>query len=106
MTSLTLSLPMTSPTHRIVLSAMTAKTRRRVDTTINPVLHEIIPSVWRGPFGRIEILETRFEFSFVGMAIGAISRPMTGSTHQVILRGVEAVVSDKSTTMVENGNRF
>jgi len=85
---------------------MTAKTRRRVDTPINPVLHQIIPSVRQGPFGGIKMLEARFEFGFVGMAIGAKTRPMTGFTHQIILRGIEAVVSDKSTAMVKDGNRF
>jgi hypothetical protein len=51
---------MTSPTHRIVLSAMTAKTGGRVDTAINPVLEEIIASVRRSPLGRIKMLKTRF----------------------------------------------
>jgi hypothetical protein len=85
---------------------MTTKTRRRIYFGIYPVLEEIISSMREYPLRRIEMLQARFEFRFVRMTSGTKGRPMTGAAHRIRLRGIEPMVSDKTTTMIEDPNRF
>jgi hypothetical protein len=85
---------------------MTAKTSSRINPAINPVLDEIISPMRQPALRRISMLETRFQFLLIGMAVGAKRRSVTGTAYLVSLCSIEAVPLEEATTMIEYPDRF
>lgn len=87
---------------RVVFIPMTFEAFPRVDSPVQPVLYDVIPSVGKHPFGAVAHLHVRLQFFLFHMAILAERRLVTGGTEGLGLTGVLFVVFHECPRMAES----